>query len=112
MRHSSPQRKFGRFTGISSGLAALAISAMANQAYAQAAEQEAEKPAQSSEEVESITVVGTRASLKSSIERKRAAGTVSDSIVAEDIAQFPDKNIGEALSAKVRRSPSAAWSRR
>ena len=52
----------------------------------------------SNEQVESIIVTGTRASLKSGIERKREAGTVSDSIVAEDIAQFPDKNIGEALS--------------
>ena len=43
-------------------------------------------------------MTGTRASLKSGIERKRNAGTVADSIVAEDIAQFPDKNIGEALS--------------
>lgn len=91
------QRNFTRFTGISGGLAALAISAAANQAVAQNAEQSAGAQA-SSEEVESILVVGTRASLKSSIERKRAAGTVSDSIVAEDIAQFPDKNIGEALS--------------
>src|SRR3954471_6891145 len=50
------------------------------------------------DELETINVVGVRASLKGAIERKRNAGTVSDSIVAEDIAQFPDKNIGEALS--------------
>ena len=56
------------------------------------------KPRLESEEVETITVIGTRASLKSGIERKRNAGTVVDSIVAEDIAQFPDKNMGEALS--------------
>lgn len=47
--------------------------------------------------VEEVTVVGTRASLQSAIERKKRAGTVVDSIVAEDVAQFPDKNIGEAL---------------
>jgi iron complex outermembrane receptor protein len=98
MRHSSLSRHFGHHT-IRNGLAALAISVVANTAFGQATEQSAEKPAQgSSEEVESITVVGTRASLKSGIERKRAQGTVADSIVAEDIAQFPDKNIGEALS--------------
>jgi iron complex outermembrane recepter protein len=49
-------------------------------------------------EIETVEVVGTRASLKTAIERKRNAGTVSDSIVAEDISQFPDKNVGEALS--------------
>lgn len=50
------------------------------------------------EELDEVVVVGTRASLQSAIERKRKAGTVVDSIVAEDIAQFPDKNVGEALS--------------
>ncbi|WP_334181416.1 TonB-dependent receptor plug domain-containing protein [Novosphingobium sp.] len=44
-----------------------------------------------------IVVVGTRASLESAIARKRGADTVADSIVAEDVSQFPDKNIGEAL---------------
>jgi TonB-dependent receptor len=97
MRNSSLSRTTGQLT-IRNGLAALAISVAANTAFAQAADQPAERTPQASEEVETITVVGTRASLKSAIERKRASGTVSDSIVAEDIAQFPDKNVGEALS--------------
>ncbi|KPF95384.1 TonB-dependent receptor, partial [beta proteobacterium AAP121] len=45
-----------------------------------------------------IVITGTRASIQGSISRKRNADTVSDSIVAEDIDQFPDKNVGEALS--------------
>jgi TonB-dependent receptor len=45
-----------------------------------------------------VVVQGTRASIQGSISRKRTAATVSDSIVAEDIDQFPDKNVGEALS--------------
>jgi len=45
-----------------------------------------------------ITVVGTRASLRSAIARKKHADTVVDSIVADDIASFPDKNVGEALA--------------
>src|SRR3990167_2811889 len=55
-------------------------------------------PASNSEAtvVEEI-VVGTRASLQSAMNRKKRAGTISDSIVAEDISQFPDKNVGEAL---------------
>ncbi|KQM67819.1 TonB-dependent receptor [Sphingomonas sp. Leaf17] len=47
---------------------------------------------------EDILVVGTRASLQSAIARKRKAGTVVDSIVADDIASFPDKNIGDSLA--------------
>ncbi|QAY76296.1 TonB-dependent receptor [Sphingosinicella sp. BN140058] len=46
---------------------------------------------------ETIVVTGTRASLQGAIARKKNAGTQVDSIVAEDIASFPDKNIGEAL---------------
>jgi len=45
-----------------------------------------------------IEIKGTRSSIQGSIARKRTASTVSDSIVAEDIDQFPDKNVGEALS--------------
>lgn len=48
-------------------------------------------------ELEEIIVVGTRASLQSAIDRKKKANTVVDSLVAEDVAQFPDKNVGEAL---------------
>ncbi|VXA98212.1 TonB-dependent receptor [Massilia sp. 9I] len=45
-----------------------------------------------------VRIAGTRQSVASAINRKKNAGTVSDSIVAEDIGQFPDKNVGEALS--------------
>lgn len=45
-----------------------------------------------------VTVSGTRASVASAIERKIRSSTVSDSLVAEDVNQFPDKNVGEALS--------------
>src|SRR5262245_57675438 len=79
---------FGRRTTQSICLA-LAVTAVLHDA--RAAEP---KPTQG---VEEVLVVGTRASLQSAIERKKNADTVADSIVAEDIAQFPDKNIGEAL---------------
>lgn len=49
------------------------------------------------DELEVIAVYGMRSSMRSAIERKKLAGTASDSIVAEDISEFPDKNIGEAL---------------
>jgi TonB-dependent receptor len=93
MPHKSRKRKHGQLVGFSTGLtAALAASgALAQEAQPVAA-------AANTEEIETVTVRGTRASLKSALERKRAADTVSDSIVAEDIAQFPDKNVAEALS--------------
>ncbi|NCT84149.1 MAG: TonB-dependent receptor [Comamonadaceae bacterium] len=89
---------------------ALAISAaLAGQAHAQqapAAPAAAEKPAddkakaadKSAQQLETVTVTGIRRSIQSAIDRKRNASTVTDSIVAEDIDQFPDKNVGEALS--------------
>ena len=49
-------------------------------------------------DAQDVIVVGTRASLQSAIARKRNAGTVVDSIVADDIASFPDKNIGDSLA--------------
>lgn len=48
-------------------------------------------------EVGEVVVTGTRDSLASAIQRKRSAATTVDSIVAEDVSQFPDKNVGEAL---------------
>jgi iron complex outermembrane receptor protein len=45
-----------------------------------------------------VVVSGTRQSVASAIDRKKNAATVVDSIVAEDIGEFPDKNVGEALS--------------
>lgn len=60
---------------------------------AQAAEQ-----AQAQESVEVIEVRGLRASKKEDINTKRFASAVVDSITAEDIGKFPDKNVAESLS--------------
>ncbi len=57
----------------------------------------AAKPA-APQSLETVVVSGTRGSIQSAISRKKNASTVSDSIVAEDVDQFPDKNVGEALS--------------
>lgn len=48
-------------------------------------------------ELEEVVVTGIRAGLRSSLEVKREAITVVDAISAEDIGDFPDKNLGEAL---------------
>lgn len=57
-----------------------------------------QSPTDPLDEEAEILVTGTRASLQSAIARKKNADTVVDSIVAEDIASFPDKNVGEALA--------------
>jgi TonB-dependent receptor len=49
------------------------------------------------EQLEEVLVYGIRASLRNAIDRKKQASTIQDSIVAEDIGEFPDKNVGEAL---------------
>ncbi|MGK6319426.1 TonB-dependent receptor [Sphingomonas sp. DT-204] len=45
-----------------------------------------------------ILVVGSRASQQSAIDRKKNARTATDSIVADDIGSFPDRNVNEAIS--------------
>jgi TonB-dependent receptor len=59
---------------------------------------EAAKPKAPVNELETVLVIGTRQSQQSAISRKKNAATVQDSIVAEDVGAFPDRNIGEAIS--------------
>lgn len=49
------------------------------------------------EALEVIAVKGVRYSQISALNRKKEGGTSMDSLVAEDIGQFPDKNVAEAL---------------
>ncbi|WP_440903422.1 TonB-dependent receptor [Catenovulum sp. SX2] len=63
------------------------------QVQAQVEEQLAEKD----EDMEEVQVSGIRYSQLSALDRKKNAGTMMDSIVAEDIGEFPDKNVAEAL---------------
>ncbi|UZJ44957.1 TonB-dependent receptor [Marinimicrobium sp. C6131] len=77
---------------------------MATSAYAQD-QQDEEQQNQSQDDnassenamFEEVLVTGIRQSYTSALDRKREAGTMMDSLVAEDISEFPDKNIGEAL---------------
>src|SRR5688572_6876991 len=48
-------------------------------------------------EVDELVVTGIRASLQQSLESKRNADAVVDTITAEDVGKFPDKNVAEAL---------------
>lgn len=56
---------------------------------------------------DTVVVVGSRASQQSAIGRKKNARTATDSIVADDIGSFPDRNVNEAIS----RVPGVALSR-
>jgi len=47
--------------------------------------------------IEKIEVRGMRASMKASINEKRFANSVVDSVTAEDIGKFPDGDVGESL---------------
>ena len=86
--------------------AALAQQAAAPATAASAATpaQPAAKPAEAPKakapinELESVLIIGTRKSQQSAIDRKKRAATAQDSIVAEDVGAFPDRNIGEAIS--------------
>src|ERR1043165_2283206 len=49
-------------------------------------------------ELETVTVVGTRAALIESRDLKKGAGIVQHSIVAEDRGRFPDANVADSLS--------------
>lgn len=49
------------------------------------------------EEVQTVIVSGIRTSLRDSLSVKRDAIQVIDAISAEDVGDFPDKNIGEAI---------------
>jgi len=69
---------------------ALAISGVAAPALA-AEETKAKK------NIETIQVSGIRASQKEALNSKRFANAVVDSISAEDIGKFPDRNIAESL---------------
>src|SRR5688500_16117696 len=54
-------------------------------------------PAAAPTQEEEIVVTGFRESLRESLELKREAIVVRDSIVAEDIGKFPEANVAESL---------------
>jgi iron complex outermembrane receptor protein len=53
---------------------------------------------ESNGELEEVVVTGIRASLRESVETKRAASSIVDAITSEDMGKFPDKNVAESLS--------------
>ena len=70
---------------------------MAGFAIAMSAQVSAQDAAPAGEELEEVIVSGIRASMRDSLAVKRESMQVVDAISAEDVGDFPDKNIGEAL---------------
>jgi TonB-dependent receptor len=96
-------RIIGIFTGLAIALIgtpdALAQSAdQAASARAAPAAPAATPAVAESSDLEEVVVRGTRASQRTSIDRKKHAATAMDSISAEDVGKFPDQNVDEAIS--------------
>lgn len=70
--------------------ASVAALATATGAFAQT------EPAQ--EQDDEIVVTGFRQSLADALDRKRESDLIQESVTAEDIGEFPDRNVAEALS--------------
>ncbi len=77
----------------------VSLAAMAWSAAASAQTAPAPAPAQPDEatEVEEIVVTGFRSSLQQALNIKRNEAGAVDAILAEDIADFPDQNLAEAI---------------
>ncbi|MDC7685194.1 TonB-dependent receptor [Asticcacaulis sp. BYS171W] len=82
----------------SSGIIGVAAINMFAVAQAQQSASPAPQTQKVEEDVQTVIVVGTRASQQSSIDKKKKAKTATDSIVADDVGSFPDRNLAEALS--------------
>ena len=72
---------------------ALALCVPSGAALAQNAPAGSETP----ESMETVVVSGVRASLGKSVDLKRSAGTVQDSISAVELGKFPDDNVADSL---------------
>ncbi|CAN7468313.1 TonB-dependent receptor [Massilia sp. LjRoot122] len=87
---------------ISQAVAMALASLVAGGAYAQqaATSQASSTAAAAAPEgaVETVLVVGSRESQRSAIARKKNAATAQDSIIAEDVGAFPDRNVADAIS--------------
>lgn len=94
MTYGNPSNYALRRTRCAAAVAAVVSSLGASSTWAQ----QAPEPESPTTPQTVVVVNGTRQSVISAIQNKKIAATVVDSIVAEDIGQFPDKNVGEALS--------------
>ena len=89
-----------RLLRVTASWTVLGISVIAcNGAFAQSSDNQSSTSSGSvSSSEQEIVVVGSRASQQSANNRKKGAKTATDSIVADDIGSFPDRNVNEAIS--------------
>ncbi len=80
------------------GLLASSIAVILSNTVAPLAMAAEETKADKEKEIEVIQVTGLRGSLKENINAKRFSDSVVDVISAEDIGQFPDRNVAESLA--------------
>jgi iron complex outermembrane receptor protein len=94
--NSSRYSKLG-LSGFALGTMAVSNTLFAADAAADAPAATGAKPPEA-QELQEVVVTGIRASLQRSLDIKQKAVGVVDAVSAEDIGQFPDASIGEALS--------------
>ncbi|WP_439635384.1 TonB-dependent receptor [Oceanicaulis sp.] len=90
----SEHSRLKRLLKLSCGVLALGLAMPSAYGFQQADEGEA---AEQQETRDVIVVTGIRASVTQALDLKRTSTEIVDSIVAEDIAEFPDNNVIEAL---------------
>lgn len=83
-------------TGIALALQVIAVPAFA-QSTATTADSEDVTTTSDATQMETVRVVGYRASVEKALDIKRGEAGVVDAIVAEDIGKFPDLNLAESL---------------
>jgi len=76
-------------------LSAAIVTSLAFGAHAQDATQQ---PQATATDLDTVQVVGIRASLEKSLDTKRNNVTISEAITAEDIGKFPSTNVAEAMA--------------
>lgn len=79
-------------------LSAAIVTCLGFAAHAQA--QQAAAPAEGAQatELDRVTVVGIRGSLKQALDTKRDADAIVDVVTAEDVGKFPATNVAEAIT--------------
>jgi len=107
MQHSRQpaQRRFLRRSALATGIAfalnAGAIAPVAAQDEelldAETSEEEARPEAEPEQPMDSMVVTGYRGSILRSMDRKRSSIGITDSVTQEDMGNFPDQNLAEAL---------------
>ena len=89
-------RKYTYGLGLRTSVSVIAmVLGCAGSAAAQTAQTSSQ--AQPAQEVETVVVRGYRASVADALATKRNSNLIIESITAEDIGEFPDKNIAESL---------------